>query len=472
MTLVVIVLLLLYLIFFVYIMYELARGRIKFVLVYAVVFFPVYALFLTSNYDVFESVALTKVVQYSKEIVIFSALFIWIFGQKNLIKREWSISILDMLFLGFVGLAFLFFVLGLGDATIVNRAIYLKNILLIGLFYFFGRHIKLSFGDWNGIFKIIFTTTVLACALIILEKAFSTHFHSLVGYAKYNLLVKGDEPTGIYGLTWTFEAQGGRPRYGAFFANPLELSSSMLIVVAISVIYLISVPYNVNRYKYLLILICSFVCVLLAYSRASFVAFFMMLAFMAVLLRYYKLLRAAFTIIALVSLYITFFAADEVRFFILDTLTFENSSSVTHIIDWLNAVESMVSNPLGIGLAMSGNAGGVEKDLIVGGENQYLIYGVQMGFVGMFLYIGMLFFGIRNAWRAYRISQTREESVIPFVAASVKFGLLLPLFTANAEAYIYVSLVSWWLIGYTESIYQNAKRGSMNFISPKLEISK
>ena len=102
--------------------------------------------------------------------------------------------------------------------------------------------------------------------------------------------------------------------------------------------------------------------------------------------------------------------------------------------------------------------GGVEKDLIVGGENQYLIYGVQMGFLGMFLYMGMLFYGIRNSWRAFRKSKTRQEGIVPFVAASVKFGMLLPLFTANAEAYLYISLVSWWLIGAAETTYQNSRK--------------
>ena len=36
--------------------------------------------------------------------------------------------------------------------------------------------------------------------------------------------------------------------------------------------------------------------------------------------------------------------------------------------------------------------------------------------------------------------------------------MLLPLFTANAEAYIYVSLISWWLIGHAETLYQKFRR--------------
>jgi hypothetical protein len=33
------------------------------------------------------------------------------------------------------------------------------------------------------------------------------------------------------------------------------------------------------------------------------------------------------------------------------------------------------------------------------------------------------------------------------VAGVVKFGLLLPLFTANVEIYTYVSWITWWMVG-------------------------
>lgn len=458
MIIIAIILVLLYGVLFFYTLNAVIRGNLKELLFFAIVFFPVYVLFLSFTYDQIESRLLSRLIQYSKELVIFGALGIWFFGQKDSLNRTWNISLLDGFFIAFLGLTTIFFILGIGDATVVNRAIYLKNILLIAIFYFMGRNIKFRFKDWNRLFQIIFMVTVFASALVALEKLFGTHFHTFMGYARYNLDFKGEEPTGIYGLAWTFEAQGGRPRYGSFFAHPLELSSSMLIPCAASLVYLISVPHKTNKYKYLIVFVCSLICVLFAYSRASFMAFFMMLAFIALLLRYYQILTTAFFGFAAICLYIVFFAADEVRFFVIDTLTFENSSSMTHIVDWLNAVESIISNPMGIGLAMSGNAGGVEKDLIVGGENQFLVYGVQMGVLGMLLYVGMLTIGIRNAWKAYRRSNSREAGIVPFVAASVKFGLILPLFTANAEVYIYVCLVSWWLIGYAESQYQASRK--------------
>lgn len=450
-------LLIIYAAFYLYTVDALVKGRFEGILFYSVVFFPIYALFLTFNYLAFESAPLISLIQYSKEILIFSTLGLWFLGQKKLLHKAWKLSLLDKFIAAFLLLAFIFFALGIGEATFINRAIYLKNIILIGIFYLFGRQIKVSNSGWKSAFNAIFLTTIIACALVALEKALGFHFHSYVGYVEYNLDIKDLEPTGTYNLNFTFEAEGGKPRYGSFFANPLELASSMLIVTAISLVYLLSVKHETNKLKYFFILLCAFITVLFAYSRASFVSFFLMLVFLAFLMRYYQILKVALCAITLIAIYVVFFAADEVFYFVIDTITFENSSSVTHIVDWLKAVDSMLSNPFGIGLGMSGNAGGADLDIVVGGENQYLIFGVQMGFLGMLLYIGMLFFGIRNSWRAFRLSESREESVVPFVAAAVKFGMLLPLFTANAEAYIYVSLVSWWLIGAAESIYQEKK---------------
>ena len=35
-----------------------------------------------------------------------------------------------------------------------------------------------------------------------------------------------------------------------------------------------------------------------------------------------------------------------------------------------------------------------------------------------------------------------------------KFGLLIPLLTANAELYLFVSLISWFIVGNIENQYQ------------------
>jgi hypothetical protein len=151
--------------------------------------------------------------------------------------------------------------------------------------------------------------------------------------------------------------------------------------------------------------------------------------------------------------FVVFFASEDFYYFVVDTLTFQNASSVGHVLEWLNALESMIENPLGVGLAMSGNSGSVSEDARIGGENQFLIYGVQMGFLGMFLYIFLLAFSIRRSIKVFRQTENVMSARIAFTAAAVKTGLLLPLFTANAELYTYVSWISWWMVGYAMNEY-------------------
>ena len=108
---------------------------------------------------------------------------------------------------------------------------------------------------------------------------------------------------------------------------------------------------------------------------------------------------------------------------------------------------------MGIGLAMSGNANGVDQTLKIGGENQFLIYGVQMGFLVLLIYVSILIKGIRDSLKVFKLSSKQHVKSISYVAAATKIGLLIPLFTANAELYLFVSFLSWFLIGFIETYY-------------------
>lgn len=221
---------------------------------------------------------------------------------------------------------------------------------------------------------------------------------------------------------------------------------------------------------YVIVMLAAFGSLMMTASRAAFGAFFVMLVFIALVFRLYKLLGLGFAIFVCFTTYVLFFASDDFYYFIYDTLTFQNASSVGHLVEWFLALDSIISHPEGIGLAMSGNTGSVTDDVRVGGENQFLIYGVQLGVLGMFLYIAILGFGIYKSLKVFRKTENRNSARIAFVTAATKFGLLLPLFTANAELYTYVSLTTWWMMGYTlaeyNRIFSEGKASSVNLSQP------
>ena len=141
---------------------------------------------------------------------------------------------------------------------------------------------------------------------------------------------------------------------------------------------------------------------------------------------------------------------------IIDTLKFENTSSLGHLVEWIEGILSIFENPLGIGLAMSGNASGVDQAIKVGGENQFLIFGVQMGVLSIITYSLIIFFVIKRSCKVYFMCSTNDKH-ISFIVACTKFGLLLPLLIANAELYLFVSLTTWFFAGYIESRYTQLK---------------
>jgi hypothetical protein len=325
--------------------------------------------------------------------------------------------------------------------------------LIPALVYFLGRNTKFTDREITFLFKGIFIIAMAAFMVNLFEKTIDTHLQSLTGYALFNSVINDIEPTGHFGLTWTFETQAVTKRFASFFSDPLELASSVLMGFSAGLIWFLTTKRD-EGFVPILVMLCSLGSLFFASSRAAFGAFFVMIFFVAIVFKLYKLILSGVAVAMMFVIYVMFFASDDFYFFVVDTLTFENTSSAGHLVEWLLALDSMIANPLGIGLAMSGNVGSVEDDLRVGGENQFLIYGVQLGWIGMFLYILLLAYGILTSLKVFNRTDNVMTARIAFVAAAVKVGLLLPLFTANAEVYTYVSWISWWMIGYSVRAYQ------------------
>lgn len=425
--------------------------------VYFLLFFlPFYITVLSVVYLATNSSLAVNIFQFLKEIVVLGSIAGFFLFQKNIFEYPFRLHTVDYLYLAFLALAFTYMVLPLGAASPVNKALYFKNMLIPSLVYFMGRNTRFSDKEVRLIFKGIFVIAIGAFLVNVFEKAIDTHLQSLTGYALFNLAINDIEPTGHFDLTWTFETQAVTKRLASFFSDPLELASSVLLGFSAGLIWFLTSKRD-NWLIPTVVMLCSLGSLFFAASRAAFLAFFVMIFFVAVIFKLYKLILSGFGMALLFIIYVMFFASEDFYFFVVDTITFENTSSVGHLVEWLLALDSMIANPLGIGLAMSGNVGSVEDELRVGGENQFLIYGVQLGWLGMFLYISLLAYAIITAVRVFNQTENLMTARIAFVGASVRVGLLLPLFTANAEVYTYVSWITWWMLGYSINAFQSLR---------------
>ncbi|MAJ51445.1 MAG: hypothetical protein CMB82_07520 [Flammeovirgaceae bacterium] len=430
-------------------------GNPIYMLLFVIGFFPIYGVYLTLSYQQTASIYFINIIKYTKDIVILCSLVIFIIFNKNVFQYSFRIILLDKLIITFTLLSVFFTVFPIGPVAFTEKIFYLKNILYLPTAYFLGRNSSLTQKQFKYIIYSILSLGILATVVALFESYFNTHLHSLIGYSDYNFNVKNISPSGHYGLTWTFENGYNEKRFGAFFSDPLELSASMLLPFSIVTALLLHTKFNQNKIFYLILMVFLTYIFALGASRSSVLGLILMLIYIALMLKYYRLISILFLVILIMVIYALNFAPKEMEYYLIDTITFQNTSSIGHVIEWLNAFDSIISDPWGIGLGTSGNINIVEADYKIGGENQFLIYGVQIGIIGMMLYILITAFAISQSFTVYRQAISSNEKIASFLTSSVKFGLILPLFTSNAESYLFVFFITWWLTGYSMRFYNH-----------------
>ena len=448
-----IILSIIYIGFIGFVLKKIFEGDTYYLLLYILFTLPFYSTLQLVIFKGINVIPFVNLLKYSKDFVFFSGFFILIFGKKeSFIEREWQLTLLDKLFLGFMTLTLIYTLIPLGSASLLSKMIYAKNIFLMGIIYFLGRHTNIDEQRWRFIVKFIICLIVGSFLLALTEIISGVHLQSILDYGRFNSIMYDVSPTGNYGLSWTFERQGSLPRFAAFFSNPLDFAASLLLFLSVGLNLLLHSKYNSNRLAYLGLLLLVIFSFFFSYSRGAIIASVILVFFTLFLEKKYFLLRIALGLVVMLVTYI-FFSSYELDYFVLDTFNFQNTSSLGHLLEWLEGIESMLLHPMGIGLAMSGNGNGVEQALKISGENQFLIYGVQMGFLGLFIYISMLFKAIKDSLKVFKDSSKQHVRSISYVAAATKIGLLIPLFTANAELYLFVAFLSWFLIGSIETYY-------------------
>jgi hypothetical protein len=439
------------------------KGKWTYFIFFLAAFLPFYITSLSVIYLATSSSLILSIFQVLKELIVLIAVLVFVFYHRRIFEYPLRLQITDWLMLGFLGIGFLYLLLPIGEASFMNKVLYYKSMLIPGFIYFLGRNTRFSDLEVKRLFGIIFVIAIGAFVVNLLETfVLNAHIQQFSGYALYNQAINKIEPTGNFGLTWTFETQAVTKRLASFFSDPLEMASSVLMGFAAGLIWFLTTK-KAQSWLYLLIMLASLGSLFFSASRAAFAAFFIMIFFVALVFGLYKLIVGGFLALIAFAIYVLLFASEDFYFFVLDTLTFENSSSLGHVVEWLLSLDSMAANPFGIGLAMSGNFGSVTDELRVGGENQFLIYGVQLGWIGMMLYISMLFFSIKYCIKVFYNSGNKLAARIAFVGGVVKFGLLIPLFTANVEIYTYVSWVTWWMVGYSINEFSSLKNRPLSY---------
>lgn len=387
--------------------------------------------------------------QFFKETIIFIVLGI------NLVslRKKPRFHLIDYLVTAFFCYTLLYAILPIGEQSLVNRLVAFKSTSFFAMIYFTGRFFDPKKIYVSKYFNYVMLLTIAAGIVICAEVFFDQHLQTITGYADYSYYFFNFEPSGSYGLTTTFESEGGFKRFASFFNNPLENAAATLLALSI-----IGALYtrDDNRFKPdltgIFALIASFLCITFAISRSPFVSYFLVIYCYAWLTRKKYILHVFHLGAASVALYLIWIItrfedkANGIIEVVINTIDFSNPSSVGHVLEWVQGVLAIVENPFGLGLGSSGRVAGSSLGESVGGENQFIIIGVQAGILALLTYIVIYISFIKVSLKWLPRLRGRERKVCMMVLL-LKIALFIPLLTSEVEGSSYISYMNWFFSG-------------------------
>ena len=165
-----IILSIIYIGFIGFVLKKIFEGDTYYLLLYILFTLPFYSTLQLVIFKGFNVIPFVNLLKYSKDFVFFTGFFILIFGKKeSFIEREWQLTLLDKLFLGFMTLTLIYTLIPLGSASLLSKMIYAKNIFLMGIIYFLGRHTNIDEQRWRFIVKFIICLIVGSFLLALSE---------------------------------------------------------------------------------------------------------------------------------------------------------------------------------------------------------------------------------------------------------------------------------------------------------------
>jgi len=433
---------LVYIIAFLKALKELGKRNAAGLLIFICVGLPIYinALSVTNMYGFDWAIG---VLQFFKELIVLLSfgLVVWQLKKKpRFTSTDWMVAI-------FLAISFLFALLPIGSYDFMTRLLAFKSLSFFCILYFTGRFINARQVLLAKLFKLIGVVSLLAAVVVLIEYLLNEHLHLHTGFTDFLVKYFDGEPSGNYGLIWTFETETGFKRFGSIFGSPLELGASMLLSLSFVLAFYTKASNKLLLTKFGgLLMVASFIGILLALSRASLIGYLIILILYAFVTRSKLLIKLLYISLSILTLYFIYFISQtDLYDFVIESLTFNNASSLGHVLEWVEGLDAMLAHPLGLGLGESGRISmGTQEN--TGGENQFIITAVQVGIPLLLLYIAIHINLIKTAYRnlSNEAGKVRRLAMILFL---FKLGILLPMFTSNTEAFIYLSYITWFLSG-------------------------
>jgi hypothetical protein len=318
-----------------------------------------------------------------KDLLLLVALLYWGF---NIMKNPERIEFKDKKVIIFSGLfavfELLYIVLPIGPANFIQKIYSFRTDTIYLFFFILGfllRNLEII-----KIQRVVLYTGLLFSFIGIIERIISPiPLLIWLGMPDYTFYMTGGLPQTLGGLPYTYWAVGGIRRVGSLLLNPLDFAAFSLF--ALPTVLIIK-----NGTKRIAAAIILGIGIIFSLSRMPIMilGLFIVGFLISKVKNIKKVLVLSSTILGILFILILAIFG-EFRSYVINTVTFKEPSAEGHMNEWLMAIENISRHPFGMGLATSGSAG-ARYGNFGGGENQYLILGVQLGWLGVAIFILMI----------------------------------------------------------------------------------
>lgn len=339
----------------------------------------------------------------------------------------------------------------------------LRDAVYFMLIYFVGRATPEIIENEDGA-RRLFILLVATCVIGIIERIIvSPEMLVALGVASYfqNFLGVSAFTTGNeYGLPlnyWTFIA--GRPfrRAGSVYLSGQGFAVPFLLFFPLATSWVFwrakKIPLQVFAYM----LVC--VALLMTLTRMTILIAIIQLVLFVLLMKRPEWAVAGISILGLVFVG-AFILIPGFPTFVWQTLSWQEGSSVSHMNDWLRGAAAFFERPWGWGLGTADQTAVRAGLEYITGDNLFLKYGVEMGALGLFLLIMVLYTLGRTGLNLFRYAEDDSRRRMGIVIWLTSIGIAINGITAVVFNSITLGWLFFWIAGAGVSASQNLMRGA------------
>jgi hypothetical protein len=138
--------------------------------------------------------------------------------------------------------------------------------------------------------------------------------------------------------------------------------------------------------------------------------------------------------------------------FIWQTLTWKSVSSVSHLKDWTEGLSQLLQHPLGVGLGAGGLTAARFGLPTIAADSQFFKYSVELGVLGLGLYLAVLAGFVIAGARAFQSGRTGTVRTHGALVAVAALGVALNGITTLPLSNPFLAYTVFWLAGTAVSV--------------------